>query len=763
MDNVKKALANLNMRMTDRSRRHLPISFEEYLNHLVEHPERALRNVFQVFQNLFSYYIGTGIDEYPDDPESIRYMYYNTNKLFEKDVDRPFFADRIFANRLVNLVESIGRGVQQNKFYIFKGPPGCGKSTFLNNLLKKFEIYANTDEGTRYEITWRLDPALFETAGKKKALSAVEQLATLLGQETEHAPDFTGEYYISTDKEGAIEIPCPGHDHPILIIPKDYRKKFLADLLGKTEFFNHLVNDMEYQWVFKDKPCTFCSGMYQTLLNLLKKPQKVHKMIYARHYRFNRRLGEGISVFNPGDTLPKNSIIHNPTLQNSIDLMLNDPTGVRYFYSRYAKTNNGVYALMDVKTHNIDRFIELHNIISEGVHKVENIEESVNTLLIAVMNPEDEKNIESFKSFSDRIVYITVPYVMDRKTEVDIYTHTFGKQIEERFLPRILSNFARVIISTRLKRESAVMESWIDDPNKYSLFCDKKLLLLKMEIYAGRIPNWLTEEDRKKLTAKCRRDLIAESEFEGNFGVSGRDSIDIFNEFYSTYGKQDRLITMLDLCDFFRKHAYISKMIPDGFLDSLLHMYNYTVLQEVKEALYYYNETKISQDVQNYLFAINFEPPTREICQYTGENLNITDEFFEKLELRLLGSGTGKESRLGFREDTQKTYTSKTLPQEIIVEGKKITETEIYTALRERYVQNIKDKVLDPVLENENFRRAIKEFGTKDFYTYDKRIQVEVAFLLKNLKDKFEYSEKSAREVCIYVIDNNLSGAFNGS
>ena len=38
-----------------------------------------------------------------------------------------------------------------------------------------------------------------------------------------------------------------------------------------------------------------------------------------------------------------------------------------------------------------ERFIELHNIISEGVHKVEDTEENVNSLLLAIMNPEDQK------------------------------------------------------------------------------------------------------------------------------------------------------------------------------------------------------------------------------------------------------------------------------------------------------------------------------------------------------------------------------------
>ncbi len=48
---------------------------------------------------------------------------------------------------------------------------------------------------------------------------------------------------------------------------------------------------------------------------------------------------------------------------------------MKYLFSRYANTNNGIYALMDIKAHNKERFANLHGIISEGVHKVEEIEE----------------------------------------------------------------------------------------------------------------------------------------------------------------------------------------------------------------------------------------------------------------------------------------------------------------------------------------------------------------------------------------------------
>ena len=37
------------------------------------------------------------------------------------------------------------------------GATGCGKSTFLNNLLLKFEQYTKTEEGASYEMVWRLN------------------------------------------------------------------------------------------------------------------------------------------------------------------------------------------------------------------------------------------------------------------------------------------------------------------------------------------------------------------------------------------------------------------------------------------------------------------------------------------------------------------------------------------------------------------------------------------------------------------------------
>jgi predicted Ser/Thr protein kinase len=760
MAHIKKALQHLTRSISEHEQ-HPVIPLEEFVNILVSRPHAVIRNVFQVFYDMIKSYVGEGVDEYPDDPETINFVSYDCRRLFIENSDHPFFADRLFANRLIRHVESMQSGAQQNKIYIFKGPPGSGKSTFLNNLLTKFEEYANTDEGMRFETVWRLDRKKLGRFPEREVNQFLDKLSNLLDEYELNQQEILEARSSLHATDDYIEVPCPSHDNPLLMIPKAYRRPFFDDLFRNDEFKWKLFTEKEYEWVFKDSPCTICSALYEALLARLKQPTEVYQLIHARPYRFNRRLGEGISVFNPGDQPMMQTVLTNEMLQRRVDDLLRDSNQVKYIFSRFARTNNGIYALMDIKSHNAERLIELHNIISEGVHKVEDLEENVNSLFLALMNPEDEKAIEGFPSFSDRIEYISIPYIMDLNTEVEIYRNIFGRHIDTSFLPRVLHNFARVIISTRMNLRSDALLEWIGDPDKYSRYCDWNLHLLKMEIYTGYIPAWLSEEDRKLLTAKRRRSIIAESEDEGEHGLSGRDAIKIFNEFYSTYVRKDRLISMTTLHNYFTvTRKDLLALIPEGFLDALMRNYNYAILQEVKESLYYYNEEQISRDIQNYMFAVNFEPGAVETCRFTGERLAISEEFMAGIEARLLGAGAEVLTRLAFRKDTQKEYASRTLTQEIMLEGLPITETKLYAYLYERYVHNLKEKVLEPFLENENFRRAIKDFDTEAFKTYDKRIRSDVAFLITNLGKKFSYSKLGAKEVCIYVIDNDLALKF---
>jgi predicted Ser/Thr protein kinase len=599
-----------------------------------------------------------------------------------------------------------------------------------------------------YKTVWRLDvKKLGGLANIEKTLKITELDDDLNGQACYNVP-------VDTSKK-IIDISCPSNDHPILQIPKEFREKFLDELITDKKFKKKLFNSKEYRWVLKDNPCSICSSVYRMLLEKLDEPIDIYNMLSARKMLFDKQFGRGISVFNPGDEHTKRPVT-DVTLQNLISNLFKKDE-IKYIYSQLANTNNGIYALMDIKDNNIQRLIDLHGIISDGIHKVEFSEERIKSLFVGLVNPEDKKHYEDVKSFQDRIVNISIPYVLDYAIEVSIYKNKFGNEIEQKFLPGVLDNFAKIIISSRLRFDSATIKKWIRNIEKYSKYLDDNNLLLKMELYKGIIPEWLSEEDVKNFNKQIRKDLITESETEGLKGFSGRQSLSVFNNFFMKHADSDKLITMNMIKDFFAENEKYLNQVPVSFIESLEDMYDYNVLQEVKEAIYFYSEKQITKDILNYLFAINYDLGAIEKSSYTGDTITITEDYLKNFEALFLGTLSSPEERAAFRKDIHNEYITHTIAYEMKLENKEITKTKLFGILFEKYTRSLKENALAPYADNDNFRRVLLDYGAPDFNKYDEVSKRTVTRLLANLKTKFEYSLEGAKQVCLYVIDKKLN------
>ncbi len=749
--NIKPVFETLNKRLRPDYLTRV-LNYGEFLSLTSEKPMLVLRNVFQLFSDMIHYYVEED-DEYKDDPQNINYKTINCDKLLVKDTPTPFFSDLPLANRLVRLADSFREGAQQNKVYVFIGPPGSGKSTFLNNLLQKFQEFTHTEAGAYYEVLWRIDESKFGVKLSDEVKNVLKEHYKLPKK-------------ASKERHSYLEFQCPSHDHPILLIPQEMRFELLEQLIsGEAKI--KIFNKKEFSWIFNRKPCTICSSLFDAILARVGSAEDVFHMIYAKRFFFDRRLANGISVFNPGDKGPKDAVLSNPVIQNELSLLFKDSSVVDYIYSNYAKTNNGVYALMDVKGYNEKRFLDLHGIISEGIHKVDNIEENVNSLFIAVMNPEDKDKIAQQESFKDRIKEICVNYVLNFNEEVKIYYHSFGSQIKKRFLPGVLENFAKIIISSRLNPDSEAMEDWIKDPSKYSRYCDEDLFLLKLSIYNNKIPEWLDEEDLKRFDKNIRRRIIQESETEGQQGFSGRESINIFNDFYNSTrkkilesdgNKKSRLIEMKDILEYFDKHEEYYERIPHGFIDSIIRLYNYNVLQQMKECLFHQNEEQISKDIQNYLFASNYDLGEKVLSPYTNEYVEVTESFLSSIENNLLAKNVSDQERKKFRKETAEEFTIHL--QQMQASDSSITKTPIYKELYNTYIKNLRKNIFQPFVDYASFENAIKEYGTSKFQVYDNRTKEQVSYLIKNLINKFKYSDEGAKQICLYVLQNKIAEQF---
>ena len=743
MSEERSALDFLHQELQRKEKR-TSLRFDEYLKLVRENPGQTLRNIFQLFYDMAKAYVRKEEDDHPEDPESIGFVRYDCSRLFVEGADNPFLADTPFANRFVRRqVDTLVQGFQQNRVYVYDGPSGCGKSTFLNNLVRTFEAYTNTPEGQTFEILWEIDEKAFSAEVKKD----VEVLL----------------------------VPCPSHDYPIMVVPKDYRSRFLEELLPETteeerKVKKRVLGEKEYEWLRRGEACTICKSIFWALFEKLGSLDKVLAMVRARPCRFDRRVGEGISIFNPGD-MPSAGVPNGPEalgyftnrqIQDRLDAIFG-ANAVRYIFSPLAKTNNGIYVLMDVKAENRGRLVALHNIVSEGVHKVGDVEEYIQSLFFALMNPEDKSVIkeEKMESFEGRIQYNHISYVLEPVTEADIYRNIFGKAIDGRFQPRVLENFARVIISSRMQTECPPLRAWIPDLRKYALFCDEQGLLLRMALYSNTIPPWLSEEDRATFKADVRRALISFGQEEGLLGFSGRDSIAMFSDFFSRYGTRANLINMVNVVEFFKhgieKARRDTNLPPKGFLDSLVASYDYAVLNEVKEALYFYSKDQIQRDILNYLSVVSYDVGDVVKCEYTGEEVQVTIDFLKLMASRILGREIGDEEALRFARTTQKKYV-------VTVSSKQteIAETELYKDLYASYVRNLKENALRPFIANKNFREAIKAFGSEDFNTFDVRLREHVSHMITNLVENFGYTPQGAKEICLYVLDKELATKFSG-
>jgi predicted Ser/Thr protein kinase len=728
-----------------------PIPYTTFLDLVREKPEFVFRDIFQLFYDMIQHYVPEGIEEYPDHSETIGYLNYDSTKLFIDDCDNPFFADRLFMNRLMNLVENFRTGSLNNHIFIFEGPPGSGKSTFLNNFLQKLEDYVHMPEGTIFKTYWRLD---IEKLGGFIENDAHMNKAHILYSDSQENLNQKKEIKQEVKKK-YLQFSCPRHDHPILQIPKKIRAQFLEKLIPDEEFKKRLFCGNEFEWVLKDNACSICQSLFSTLIDELGDPKEVYKMIYARKMHFNRQFGEGISVYNPGDDVFQHPI-RNKHLESLIHgLLKND--NVQFVYSDLAKTNNGVLALMDIKENNIERLLDLHGIISDGVHKVDITEERIKSLFVGLVNPEDKSHYENIKSFQDRIINVNISYILDYTTEVDIYKNKFGREIEKYFLPQVLDNFAKIIISTRMNTDTTAIKKWIGEPDKYSQYLDKNLLLLKMDIYTGKIPSYLTEDDLKKFDRITRKEILTQSEEEGKKGISGRQSINIFSQFLAKFADDDKPITMEQVNKYFVNNEKLFKEIPAGFLKSLTDMYDYYVLQEVKESIYYYNDNQIIRDIKNYLFAINYDIGDVKQSKETGDTIEIDEEYFKDIEVIFLGGIASENQRKEFRKNVQNEYITKTVAQDIRINNMKLEDSDQFKSLFEKYIRNLKEYALSPYENSDNLKRAILAYETESLNTYDERLKRSVTQLITNLQKKFKYSLEGAREVSLYVLDKALN------
>jgi serine protein kinase len=155
-------------------------SFADYLRLLKEDP-RPLRTSFQRVHDMI---LAQGMEEYTLFREKLlHYRFFDDP--FEGGKDAIFGLDKPLMRLVATLKAAAHRLGPERRILLLHGPVGSAKSTIARLLKKGLEAYSRTEEGRLYTFYWK----------------------------TEEGP-----------------LPCPMHEEPLHLLPKELREEFLAEL-----------------------------------------------------------------------------------------------------------------------------------------------------------------------------------------------------------------------------------------------------------------------------------------------------------------------------------------------------------------------------------------------------------------------------------------------------------------------------------------------------------------------------------------------------
>ena len=215
---------------------------------------------------------------------------------------------------------------------------------------------------------------------------------------------------------------------------------------------------------------------------------------------------------------------------------------------------------------------------------------------------------------------------------------------------------------------------------------------------------------------------------------------------------------MSNLVEFFKRGIDKKRRdahIPKKFLASLVDSYDYAILNEIQEALYFYSKDQIRRDILNYLCAVSYDLNDTVTCSETGEEIEVTVDFLKLMASRIAGKDVNEKEALRFAKEVQKKYVVSVASKQA-----NVTETELYQELFAAHVRNLKEGALEPFVANKNFPEAIKAFKSDEFAAFDTRLKEHVLHMITNLMKDFGYSEQGAKEICLYALEKKLVEKF---
>ena len=706
------------------------LSFFDYMDFLDSNFRQECRPSFAWLRDMFNHF---GKDSQGR---------YNLFRKYHIDA-HPVYGQYQVENSLVRNLFNFEEEGYNNKFLLLVGPNGSSKSSIVRKIMKGAEEYSQTEEGALYTFSW-----VFPVDNLVKGS---------LGLANSRSSNDLRSFAHLEDKDITAILGSELKDHPILLIPLEYRRKMIEEKLQDTP---QVLNSIKNSYFYNGDLSKRNRMIYDSLLKNYKGGyEEVMKHIRVERFNISQRYSISAVTIEPQIhtdaklqqiTMDKRLASLPPSLQS---LNLFSLTG------ETISANRGILEFSDLLKRPLDTYkyllmtVETRNINLQGI---------LTELDLFLIGTSNEIHLTAFRqhpdfnSFKGRFNFIRVPYLIDIDNEMKIYQRQVkGLKGRTCFEPHALFSLCLFAIMSRLRppQSKNYLNKNLGDIVVGLNPLEKTLLLSKQEV-----PERLDSESKQILKTHIQEiinEFDHENLYEGKFGLSPREIKKIIYKL----AQEHKTITFMEIIDHLRK--FISKKSDHDFLEippqadyhhplRFIHLIKEHCLKifdkELRDSLGMVDERSyedyIKKYIENITALIKGEKVKNSITgRFEEPDVYFIKEFESNISL--------KEDENKFRSHLLSTVGAYSLDNP----GKKIIYTDVFPQLIKRLKESFRQEQKKVI---KTLARHLIFFSTDTQKSIKNGLSLENHNLIKNtlqsLQTKYHYSQTGSLSILKYLI-----------
>lgn len=718
------------------------LSMYEYMEEFEKNPMSQCRPSFIYIKDMFDHFGKTINGEF----EVFQHKYKNNSIVYGQV--RP-------ENEIYQNLKTFEEEGHCNKFLLLVGPNGSSKSSLIKKIMEGCEEYSQLDDGKLFTFSW-IFPV--EGPGSGRNSLGFSNLGTTSKDNTE------GTYANLEEKDMGLILPSELRDHPLLLIPQKTRQELLEKCFSHhANFWRMIQKSYLYQGDMSKRNRMIFDALLKSYQGNIK---KVYRHIRVERFIISRRYSTATCTVEP--QMHVDAHMQQITMDKRLSHLPPGLQSLNLFsmQGELVNANRGILEYSDLLKRPLDAFKYLLMTMETNTINIQGILTELDILYLGSSN---EIHLTAFKqhpdynSFKGRMNFIRVPYLLNFHDEQKIYIDQINilhssKKEDSCFAPKALETLCQWSVMTRLR--PCQNKNYVDKQLAqlaHSLTPMEKVLLLSDKI----VPERFNSEEKKCLKMGLEfilSEYYHETLYEGKFGISPREVKQIIYDISTQY----KHITFLEVLEYL--HKFIERKNefdflnmaqqgdfnnPKRFIEILSDYQTNQFDLQLRESLGLVDERSYEQYIEKYIYNITYLIKKEKIKnkitgQFEDVDMYLIKEFENNIKL--------KEKQDIFRSNLLSFLGAYSLDNP----DKKIKYTEVFPdivkSLKESYREDQK-KIIQKMGKNLVFYKNELAQDKKTNAALDEEGRNQIITVLKNLKDKFEYTEQAAMELLTFLMN----------